>query len=441
MTSVTGSDLGGSTQLTRRLSILPALLGLASVIVVGATGFLAGVAPAGGPGPTLVLVGAAAVGATIVSGHPVGLYVGITLVVSAALVDDESLSARSLMIISIGLLLAHELARLALDARRPARFGSGVWLRYGLRTVGLASLLAAAAWLEASVETLTIPDAMIPVGIAVAALPLLARRAVTGPAAVTGKPRSLGPRYLRTVVGSVVAVVAIAGAILGAGARAGLIDDRGGPSGPVASPATAPTTTPPPFDDTALIDAGVSIVLFVIALVLAFLFVALRRREMTFELDELDMESDDTLLDLAGPGQADLEDIQVEIDEGTMRRLLDELALDLAAELDPGRAIRFAYANVEQRLAALDVVRAETETEQEFLRRTLPSLGTDSRAMVTLTGLFEQARFGHTPISEAMRSKALDAVQVLRAATTTSEPIVGSDRADPGGMPTAEGTQ
>ncbi|MDH3680189.1 MAG: DUF4129 domain-containing protein [Acidimicrobiia bacterium] len=439
MTSVTGSDLGGHTQLTRRLSILPTLLGLAAVIVIAATGFLAGVAPAGSGGAALVLVGAACVGTTIVWGHPVGLYVGLTLVVIAALVDEGSLSSRSLIITAIGLLLAHEVARPAIDARRPARFGSGVWLHHGLRTLGLASLLAAAGWLGARAETLTVPDAWVPAGLALAALPLLARRAVSGPTGVGDGRRELGPWFVRAAIGSVVAVAAIAGSILGAGARAGLIDEGGGTADSVAS-SSAPSTTAPraPLDDAAVIEGGVSVVLFFLAMLLVgFLYVALRRREMTFDLDELDMDSGDSLLGLAGPAQADLEDTQVEIDERTMRRLLDELALDLATERDPGRAIRFAYANIEQRLAEIEIVRAETETEQEFLTRALPSLGTDGRAMVALTTLFEQARFGHTPVSESMRSDALDAVQVLRAATRTAErsdPDPGhaaSDRAYP----------
>ena len=424
MTSITGSDVGASTLQTRRLSILPALLGLASILLLFITGQLAGIVGGGFWGQPLVLVAVACLAVTIITGHPVGIYIGMMFFVIAALTGDEPLSGTSLAIAVVGMIVVHEVARASLDARRPARFGPGLWLRYGVRTAAVAAAVAGAAFLGADVRDLELPNWLVPVGLAVASIPLLARRVMTGPSN-NPDPNGpvIGPNPLRVTLGLLIAATAITGSILGATARSDIENVR-----PVESRTASTTvTTEPeqplvPLDDAAVVERGVAILLFFITmLVVGFLYIALKRPEVTYDLDDLDMDLDDSQLALAGPGQADLDD-EVEIDERELVKLLDELALDISAEQDPGRAIRFAYANVERRLGDMGVVRPESETEQEFLTRALPSLGPQGDAMVRLTSLFEQARFGHLPMTEPMRAEALDAVQALRDATKAAEP-------------------
>ncbi len=424
MTSVSGSALGASTLQTRRLSVLPAVLGLASILLFFITGQLAGIFDGSSLGRPLVLVAVACLITTIISGHPVGIYVGMVVFVIAALSGDEPMSTRSMVVSVVGMVIVHEVARGSLDARRPARFGGGLWLRYGIRTVAVCAVVAAAALLSADVTDLSLPNWLVPVGLVVGSLPLLTRRLMTG-RSTTADPNgpSIGPSALRVGLGLLIAATAVTGSILGATARSEIENIR--PASIERAEPTPDETVQEPLvqlDDAAMVERGVAILLFFITmLVVGFLYIALKRPEVTFDLDDLDMDLDESNLAFAGPGQADLDE-DVEIDERELVKLLDDLALDISAERDPGRAIRFAYANVERRLGDMGVVRPESETEQEFLTRALPSLGPQGDAMVSLTSLFEQARFGHLPMTEPMRARALDAVQILRDATKAAEP-------------------
>ena len=94
--------------------------------------------------------------------------------------------------------------------------------------------------------------------------------------------------------------------------------------------------------------------------------------------------------------------------------MLDDLVGDLESEPDPGRAIRYAYAKVEQQFAALGIQRMESETAHEYMSRALPVLG-DGGSLHLLTGLFERARFSEKPVPETMRDEARQALESLRA--------------------------
>lgn len=430
MTSLSGAEVGATTQQSRRLSVLPTVLGVIAVVVLVVGASISGVAGGSSAGPALTWVAAAFLLVTIASGHPVGLYTGLVVFVVAVLVPAESASFRTLAVAAVVILAVHEIVRPSLDARRPARFGPQLWVRHlvatGLLVAGVVALarLAIEVDLGRDGEQTELPNWLVPVGLVLAGLPLLIRRFVAGPAGLArgrhddeepGDGPRLGPPAVRLGLGVAVAATAIVGAILGAGAR----PDVERPP-PESDGVVLPVPTARPLDAT-IVERGVGLLLFfVVMVVLGFLYVALKRPEVDYELDDLDMDLDETSLELAGPGQADLEDEQVEIDERELLRLLDDLALDIGAEKDPGRAIRFAYANVERRLEAIDVVRAESETEQEFLTRALPSLGPRGPVMVELTDLFERARFGHSPVTEDMRSRALVAVDVLRTATAAT---------------------
>lgn len=97
----------------------------------------------------------------------------------------------------------------------------------------------------------------------------------------------------------------------------------------------------------------------------------------------------------------------------TEPRLIHGLLLDLDAEPDPGRAIRFAYARVEDRLSEVDLAPREAETPHEYLERALPALG-GGKALSRLTDLFEQARYSTQPVTESMRDDARSTLENLQ---------------------------
>jgi hypothetical protein len=327
---------------------------------------------------------------------------------------EVSSSSRALAAVVVTMLVAHELVRLSLDARRPARFGPRFWVRFGLRTVALSILVAGVAFFAGAVAETALPAWLVPLGLAAIALPLIARRVVTGSLAEVSAPA------LRGALALGVFVVTIAAVVLGSTARSQIESTSSDPAPPSSA---VPTIEPEPlFPEPSAMEPISAFVLFIVTmLIVGAILVALRRRETTYDLDELDMSLDDSTLGLVGPGQADLEDDRIELDDEDVDRLLAQLALDIAGERDPGRAVRFAYANTERLLTELGLARDDHETEQEFLVRAIPTLGGDGPALVELTDLFERARFGHTPITEPMRERALDAVELLRRAAVDAD--------------------
>lgn len=405
MTSATGDQVESSTLLARRFSVLPAILGLVAIMVLVAAGRLVLPDEPEWPG-TVVVVSALAVLVTVVSGYPVGLYTGLALFAVAIVGGQLSESSGSLALAVVAMVVAHELIRVSLDARRPTRFGRRFWTRYFWRTATLALLVTGITFFADAVADVSLPTWLVPIAIAVAALPLVAHRFVGRSVVVVSALLAL-----------VLAAVVTMGAVLGSTARSQI--ERSDPPSARSDVSTATTTTSLPQTtlQPSSLEPLVAIVLFLATmLIVGAILLALRRREMTFDLDEINMDLDETALDFAGPGQADLDD-EIEIDGDTIDRLLADLALDMSDEPDAGRAVRYAYANTERRLGELGVDRADSETEQEFLARAMPSLGGEAAAMIELTTLFERARFGHVPVSESMRERALEAVARLRGAT------------------------
>ena len=418
MTSVSGGQLDSSTRLTRRLSVLPAALGLLAIAVLLGT---ARVVVDGEPAwaGTAVLLSAVAVAVTVATGHPVGLYTGLLVYGIAIVAADVDSSARSLAAAVVAALVVHELVRISLDARRPARFGPRFWVRTALRTAALAAALVALVAFASAVADTELPTWLVPIALAASALPMLVRRLAVGSDETS--PTGRTPSAVATLlwIGLAVLAAGVTGAVATLGATARSQIERTSPTSVPHSEAIT-TSTSVPSDSLVAEPSGFEPVLaaamfLATMLIVGAILIALRRREMIFDLDELDMGLDDSTLGFEGPGQADLDD-RIEIGEDDMGRLLADLALDIASERDPGRAIRFAYANVERRLADLGVERQDSETEQEFLVRAIPALEGGDSAMVELTELFEQARFGHVAVSESMRGRALAAVDRLRDA-------------------------
>ncbi|MEL6982657.1 MAG: DUF4129 domain-containing protein [Actinomycetota bacterium] len=436
-------------QYSRRLSVLPAAVGLLGVVWALVGAWAAGVTDGNGGGIIAVAV-AGLVGATVLSGSGAGLYAGLALLAVASLAGgDDVLDVQELLALGLALVVIHETVRFSLDARRPARLGPGLVGGYLARTVAVGALVALTIVLLDRLSGTSVESpGWIPVGLAAAALPVLTLAAAArlpdggwpGAGQVAGLRIATIAR-LAVTVGFTVAVLAVV--VLAATARSTI--DTSIDRGDEAAVTTTTTTVPPVSSadgagEPAEFRRGMTL-LFLIGATLLFgaVYLALRRPEAVFELDDLDYDEDDTGVGFAPPGRADTEST-VDVDDDELARLLAELRLDIEAQADPGRAVRFAYANVERRLAELDLPKQADETEREFLARALATLD-DGTALTDLTKLFEQARFGTDAADESMRRKALSAINDLERALAApdSTPDPGPAAAnEPGPAPSGD---
>lgn len=109
--------------------------------------------------------------------------------------------------------------------------------------------------------------------------------------------------------------------------------------------------------------------------------------------------------------------------------VLDETLDDIRAESDPRRAIIAAYARCERILTTNGAARRAAETAEEYLGRILRELELAPQAIGRLTNLFQQAKFSHHEMDEAMKHDAIDALEQVRAELrrgsepTTPEPV------------------
>lgn len=413
-----------AVQYSRRLSVLPAAVGLLGIIWALVGAWAAGLTD-GDTGGVLAVAVASLVGATVLSGSNAGLYSGLALLVGASLAGgDGTIERRELLALGLALIVVHETVRFSLDARRPARLGPGLVGGFLARTVAVGGLVAGTiVALDRLTRTSVEATGWIPIGLAAAGVPVLALAAAArlpdgdgaGTRLIAGFRSSSVARLIATTT-LTLAVLAIV--VLAATARSTI--DTGIDRGDQPTVATTTTTIPPvgPTDGTtepAEFRRGLTLV-FLIGATLLFgaVYLALRRPEAVFELDDLDYDEDDTGVGFAPPGRADTEST-VDVDDDQLARLLAELRLDIEAETDPGRAVRFAYANVERRLAALDLPKRAEETEREFLARALATVD-DGTALTDLTMLFERARFGADAADESMRNDALAAINDLERA-------------------------
>jgi Domain of unknown function (DUF4129) len=111
-------------------------------------------------------------------------------------------------------------------------------------------------------------------------------------------------------------------------------------------------------------------------------------------------------------------------------RLLDASIDDLRSEPDARRAVVAAYARMERGLAASGFARLASETPTEYLRRALGARASEDRPIAIeplreLTTLAERARFSVAPIDEAMRERAIAALQQIRADLRAPESMFG----------------
>lgn len=104
-----------------------------------------------------------------------------------------------------------------------------------------------------------------------------------------------------------------------------------------------------------------------------------------------------------------------EDDLAVLARAIDDALADLAAEPDPRRAVIMAYARMERALREQGVARRSWETPTEYLDRVLRQLGARAASVDRLTELFQQAKFSHHPVDDAMKRAAIEALEQVRA--------------------------
>lgn len=423
-TSITGADLGGTNRLDKRLAVLPMAAGALAIAVLFVGTGTAGLTTDASEAPLLTMLGALSVAVTIAIGNPIGLYVGLALVVIASRTVETAISSPRLAILAVTLLAVHEATRFSLDARRPTRFGPGFLRRFAVQLVVIATLLVGIVAGSVVIEGLDLPIGLFPLGLAAVAVPLFLRPSIA----------ALGPRLSggRTAVllAVVIAIVALGLVALGAQARTGVESTTPGESEevePEVELAPRPESVLPGLGNKTF-EREVVLAMFALALIIiGLLYAALRRPEVTLILDDLDLDLDDSSLSLISPRQAEIEDRSAKMTTAAAVDLLDDLILDIAEEPDPGRAIRYGFANVERRLKERGLVRGEAETEHEFMDRSLPMLGSHGPTMIALTSLFERARFSSEPLDESMRETAIAAVTELRDATAQDDPDPSED--------------
>ena len=93
---------------------------------------------------------------------------------------------------------------------------------------------------------------------------------------------------------------------------------------------------------------------------------------------------------------------------------LDESLEDLRREPDARRAVIAAYARLERTLAAHGLERRPADAPLEYLARMLGALRVRPDAALTLTELFERAKFSRHVIDADMRDEAVDALVAVR---------------------------
>lgn len=95
-------------------------------------------------------------------------------------------------------------------------------------------------------------------------------------------------------------------------------------------------------------------------------------------------------------------------------RVTTDLIDDLSIEGDPRAAIQRAYAAVETGFGSRELARKPAETPMRYLQRVFGRHLDQAGPLHVLTSLFETARFSTQPVTEGMRSEAIEAVSEIR---------------------------
>ncbi|MGH1489880.1 MAG: DUF4129 domain-containing protein [Acidimicrobiales bacterium] len=407
------------TVVTRTLLVLPALIGLMGVGATLLAGVFGGVTD-GSQGWAATAVAAVLVLVTVLTGDSYGLYAAMTILAVGGMVADGGPNSVEITLLPISLLVIHELIRFSLDARRPSRFGPGLVVRYLVRVVACSVFVVAiSALLHGIIKLEPTGGIWIPIGLAASGVLLFVRRG----AELLDRSPVGNNQAVRVLIGLVLTAVVVTLVTIGAEAQT---ESEGNATPAATTTITTTTTTAPAEEVTESAGSGITVppwVVVIVVIVLAvMIYLILQRDEAIYELEEVDRRVEDNVFDMAAGQLSNTENETVEVDEDVLARMLRDLQLDISGEVDPGRAIRFGYAKIEQRLADLRLTRTAVETEREFLLRAIPALGSAGQAMTVLTRLFERARFSHEPVDESMRQQALSAIDELLATVGDRRP-------------------
>jgi hypothetical protein len=104
-----------------------------------------------------------------------------------------------------------------------------------------------------------------------------------------------------------------------------------------------------------------------------------------------------------------------------------QLAVEAALEplrdpADPRAAVIAAYARMERVLAERELGRRAPEAPREYLTRVLGERGMPERSLITLTDMFEEARFSRHPIPDSAPRRAFGELEHARAALAAEQP-------------------
>jgi hypothetical protein len=102
-------------------------------------------------------------------------------------------------------------------------------------------------------------------------------------------------------------------------------------------------------------------------------------------------------------------------DPDVARRAVEAALAPLRDPTDPRAAVIAAYARMEAVLAERELGRRAPEAPREYLGRVLGEGGMPEHSLITLTDLFEEARFSRHPIPDSAPRQALDELEHARA--------------------------
>ncbi|MDA3040516.1 MAG: DUF4129 domain-containing protein [Actinomycetota bacterium] len=395
----TTSETHGIRQLAV-LATVAACLALATLLIGAVMAGLAGMQY----GFVIVLASLMFVGVALFSGWVPGLYLGLLMLGVGAIVAGDDFSWIQAIVLAIVISGVHETGRFSLDARQPTRLGAGLLVRTSIGSL-VGSTVAITAGLIVRQFLSDDPRSVwVPLGIGAIALLLFAARLFE---ILSRLAERLG-RLVGPMSAWLLAVVVVVTAALGAQHRR-VNRSNGVPAPETVTPASSELTSLYPEQVSGSL--AVLFGMFLAAAVLGLIYGAFNRRQLLLVQDDIEFDLDDARFSLSLPDPAELDDAGLDMDRTA--RLIQGLLRDLDAEPDPGRAIRFAYARVEDQLSEVDLAPRDAETPHEYLQRALPALG-GGQALAQITDLFEQARYSLQPVTENMRDGARSALGELQ---------------------------
>jgi Domain of unknown function (DUF4129) len=123
------------------------------------------------------------------------------------------------------------------------------------------------------------------------------------------------------------------------------------------------------------------------------------------------------------PDEAEPSGAVSEVEDADVARRAVEAALEpLRDPADPRAAVIAAYARMERVLAERELGRRAPEAPREYLTRVLGERGMPERSLITLTDMFEEARFSRHPIPDSAPGRALGELEHARAALAAEHP-------------------